>query len=46
MFTTAFAPGRLTGAGTAGGLPAEYQIRAADNIQNRRGTNDNYNNRF
>ena len=40
------AAGRLTGAGTAGGLPAENQISAADNIQSRRGANDNNNNRF
>ena len=45
--TTATAPaGGVLGAGTAGGLPAENQVSAADNIQNRRGANDNNNNRF
>jgi hypothetical protein len=37
---------RITSSGTAGGLPAENQISAADNIQSRRGANDNNNNRF
>ena len=43
---TAAAARRITGVGAARGLPAENQISAVDNIQNRRGANDNYNNRF